>query len=305
MAGINLNGMTASNEVPPTLYPQFLSSTELKMQLLEVPVSLPDGSGKVSYREYFEKHHQAGFLELAKKYTIGLPGELIKLLQRKPEVYKQDSGDGKPVFLQLSFEEFEHFKRLESQMSVQSKEEEGVVELGFSMPHPLMAAEMTQAAESLLQQEIIEYKIQNAIVQLDFVSGQFEEKKSEFEKNQGRLADFRQRNQNIISPALLNQEQRLQAEYDFSFSIYTELAKQVEQARIQVSKDTPAFSVIQKVTVPIQKSSPNRPIILAAFLFFGVVTAISVSLAREMLVHLKKDWVQVNQAESGDTNPRI
>ena len=289
LAGINLGSMPGSSEVPPMLYPQFLASTEFKMKLLAVPVTVPGTTNQVSYQEYLEKYYKPGILELVKKYTVGLPSELIKKIQKRPEVLDQNQAE-RPSFVQLSFEEFEHFKRLDGQLSVQSKEDEGVVELTFSAYNSLMAAEMAQAAESLLQQEVINYKIQNATVQLKFTEARYEERKKEFEQTQQNLANFRDRNQNIISASLLNYEQKLQAEYDFSFSIYTELAKQLEQAKMQVAKDTPVFSVIQNVTIPIQKSSPNRPLILVGFSMFGVFVALATSLVSEIFSYLKKDW---------------
>ncbi|WP_339878987.1 Wzz/FepE/Etk N-terminal domain-containing protein [uncultured Algoriphagus sp.] len=289
LAGINLGEFSRSTDVPPALYPQFLASTEFMMKLLLVPVTIPGTSQQVTYQEYYEKYYKTGIFGIVKKYTLGLPGELIKTIQKKPEFVVQSHSEV-PLFEQLTFEEFEHFNRLKGQLNVESKEDEGIVELTFKMPNPLMAAEMAQAAESLLQEQVINYKIHNANVQLEFMKERFEERKKEFEQTQKKLANFRDNNQNIISASLINYEQKLLAEYDFSFSIYTELAKQLEQAKIQVAKDTPVFSVIQKVTIPIQKSSPNRPLILIGFVVFGVVAALATCLIKQMLFYLKIDW---------------
>jgi LPS O-antigen subunit length determinant protein (WzzB/FepE family) len=289
LAGINLGNMEGSNDVHPMLYPQFLSSTDFRKQLIQTQITIPGTQNKVSYQEFYEKHYNPGIFETLTKYSVGLPGELIKLIQKKPQLVS--AGEGEEVkFLQLTFEEFEHFKRLDGQLSVVSKEKEGVVELVFSMKDPLMAAEMAQSAETLLQKEVISFKVQNAKEQLKFTEERFKEKKEEFEQIQSRLAYFRDRNQNVISAALLNQQQKLEAEYDFAFGIYTELAKQLEQAKLQVAKDTPVFSVIQQVTLPIQKSSPNRPMIVLAYLGIGIIISLGFFLGKEILVNLKKDW---------------
>jgi LPS O-antigen subunit length determinant protein (WzzB/FepE family) len=281
--------MEGSNDVHPMLYPQFLSSTDFRKQLIQTQITIPGTQNKVSYQEFYEKHYNPGIFETLTKYSVGLPGELIKLIQKKPQLVS--AGEGEEVkFLQLTFEEFEHFKRLDGQLSVVSKEKEGVVELVFSMKDPLMAAEMAQSAETLLQKEVISFKVQNAKEQLKFTEERFKEKKEEFEQIQSRLAYFRDRNQNVISAALLNQQQKLEAEYDFAFGIYTELAKQLEQAKLQVAKDTPVFSVIQQVTLPIQKSSPNRPMIVLAYLGIGIIISLGFFLGKEILVNLKKDW---------------
>lgn len=293
LAGINLGNMEGSNDVHPMLYPQFLSSTDFTKQLIQTQITIPGTPTKVSYQEFYEKHYNPGIFEILTKYSVGLPGELIKLIQKNQELVSAGQEE-EEKFLQLTFEEFEHFKRLEGQLSVVSKEKEGVVELVFSMQDPLMAAEMAQSAVTLLQQEVINYKIQNAKEQLEFTVERFKEKKEEFEQIQSKLAYFRDRNQNVISASLLNQQQKLEAEYDFAFGIYTELAKQLEQAKLQVAKDTPVFSVIQQVTVPIQKSSPNRPMIILGFLGFGFFISIAYLAATEIFRNLKEDWEELN-----------
>jgi uncharacterized protein involved in exopolysaccharide biosynthesis len=52
------------------------------------------------------------------------------------------------------------------------------------------------------------------------------------------------------------------------------LAKQLETAKLQVSRDTPVFSVIQPVTVPIEKAAPKRVLILVVFLVFGIIVGL-------------------------------
>lgn len=192
--------------------------------------------------------------------------------------------------INVSESEFEHFKRLDNQASIQFNDKEGFVSLSFAMPEPLMAAQMAKYAEELLQKEVIEFKIQNAREQLKFTEERFEEKKIEFEEIQNKLANFRDRNQNLSSAMVLNQLQKLEAEYNFAFSIYTELAKQLEQAKLQVSKDTPIFSIIQPVTIPIEKSAPKRTLIVIVFVLLGLIVALGDIFGREFLVGMKEQW---------------
>ena len=293
LAGINLNDLGASSEISPALYPQFISSLKFKKKLANTKVTIPGGNEAISYSDYYLKVYEPGILELVSKYTLGLPTEIIKALRSIPPVIEGLGEGEEEQFVQISYEEFELFNRIDQQLSVVRMEKEGVVQLTFVMPDPLMAAQMAQAAETLLQEEIISYKIQNANEQLKFTEERFSEKKAEFELVQSKLANFKDRNQNIISASLLNQQDKLEAEYNFSFSIYTELAKQLEQAKLQVSKDTPVFSVIQKVSIPIQKSSPNRPLILVGFCLAGVVVSLLYLSGIWILRHIKEDWQNI------------
>jgi len=42
-----------------------------------------------------------------------------------------------------------------------------------------------------------------------------------------------------------------------------------EKAEISVKKDTPAFSIIEPVKVPIEKSAPKRSLIIVVSVFLG------------------------------------
>jgi uncharacterized protein involved in exopolysaccharide biosynthesis len=54
-------------------------------------------------------------------------------------------------------------------------------------------------------------------------------------------------------------------------SLYSELATQLEQAKISVKETMPVLTVIKPVTVPYKKSKPQRAMILFAFTFLGIV----------------------------------
>lgn len=287
LAGINLGGMSVGSEIPPSLYPKFVNAVPFKKALLEALITAPESGEKVTYRKYYTEIYSPGILSLIKSYTLGLPGKIIAAIKGDSDnEVVTEAGD----LIRISQDEFELFKILESQLAVTPNDKEGFVSLSFIMPDPIMAAEMAKAAEALLQKEVIAYKITNAREQLKFTETQFKEKKEEFEKIQSRLANFRDRNQNIVSASVNNELQRLESEYNFAFSIYTELAKQLEQAKLQVSKDTPIFSVIEPITIPTQKSGPNRPLILFISIFLGLFFSLTYVFGRRLIRRLRIQW---------------
>ncbi|WP_373493789.1 Wzz/FepE/Etk N-terminal domain-containing protein [Aquiflexum sp.] len=294
LAGINLGGLSGGSEIPPSLYPKIVSSVKFRKDLLNATLNIQGDSQKISYQYYYDSIHRLGLIPLFAKYTIGLPGLFIKNI-RGNNVMESPSNDH--GLINVSESEFEHFKRLDNQVSIEFNEKEGFVSLSFSMPEPLMAAQMARYAEELLQKEVIEFKIQSAREHLKYTEERFEEKKIEFEGIQKKLAIFRDRNQNLSSAMILNQLEKLEAEYNFAFSIYTELAKQLEQAKLQVSKDTPIFSIIQPVTIPIEKSAPRRPLIVIVFVLLGLVIAFGYIFGREFVLSVKEQWEIKNNSD--------
>jgi uncharacterized protein involved in exopolysaccharide biosynthesis len=76
------------------------------------------------------------------------------------------------------------------------------------------------------------------------------------------------------------EEQRLQADYLLTQSVYNELSKQLEQAKIKVQEETPVFKTLEPAVVPIQKSGPKRAIIMAICAVAGIMLVIVTQLIR-------------------------
>ncbi|MBY5949908.1 exopolysaccharide biosynthesis protein [Algoriphagus marincola] len=286
LAGINLGEMGDGQEIPPTLYPKLAGSVKFQKALIQTPITNPETGQPITYSQYFEEVYQPGLISSVKKYTLGLPGLLLKAIRGESESVA--SSDTSLVF--VSEEEKKHFERLASQLSVTTNEKEGFVQLSFIMPNAVMSAQMALAAQKLLQEEVIAFRIRNAKEQLLFTEERYREKKAEFESMQRRLAAYRDRNKNIITASAQSEVQRLEAEFNLAFSVYNELAKQLEQARLQVSKDTPVFSDIQSVSVPTEKSAPKRPLTLVIFTMLGLIVGIGWVFGSDFYANMKEEW---------------
>ena len=62
--------------------------------------------------------------------------------------------------------------------------------MSFTDQNKSISAQVTQIAQSLLQEKIIEYKVQSSKELLDFTTRQYNEKKSTFEKLQDDKSCF-------------------------------------------------------------------------------------------------------------------
>ncbi|WOC39788.1 GNVR domain-containing protein [Polaribacter sp. HL-MS24] len=82
---------------------------------------------------------------------------------------------------------------------------------------------------------------------------------------------------------------QLQSQYNLVFAVYSELAKQLETQRLQVKKDTPIFTVLKPVTIPSEKATPKRALILVVYLFLGFVLSIGYVLVKEPLQNILKE----------------
>ena len=150
-------------------------------------------------------------------------------------------------------------------------------------PEPLATAQIADKAKNLLQATITQFRIEKAQQNLAFIQSRFDDKKKEFETAQDRLARYQDGNQSMTSKRFKTEEDRLQSEYTLAFTVYTELAKQLESAKISVKENTPVFSVIESVIVPVKPSKPRKLMILTVCLLLGAGLGVS-------SVFAKKHW---------------
>ncbi|MDP4795134.1 MAG: hypothetical protein NWS70_07180, partial [Flavobacteriaceae bacterium] len=256
-----------------TLYPKVLASAPFKSALLDASLVI-DGD-TLTYRNYL-LNKPTPAIGLVKKYTIGLPGLLISSLQGE----NLESID-EPGIAPLSDEEFKLHQAIQGLISIESNKKEGYVTLTVVDGDPKVAAQVAVATEAVLQDWIIDYKIKNAKAQYDFTERQFQLKQKEFFALQDELASFKDRNQNISSALFQNRLSRIEAEFSITNAVYTELAKQKEQAAIQLSKDTPTFSVIDPVAVPKQKTGPKKSLYLLGGFFLGFFLTAGYTLVKK------------------------
>jgi uncharacterized protein involved in exopolysaccharide biosynthesis len=88
----------------------------------------------------------------------------------------------------------------------------------------------------------------------------------------------------------LTDVERLQGEYSIALNVYNELAKQLEQAKIQVKEETPVFSVLEPAMIPREKSKPKKPMIVAIWLFLGGILGVGIVFGKGYLKEIKSKW---------------
>jgi uncharacterized protein involved in exopolysaccharide biosynthesis len=275
LAGINLSaGAGGGGEIPPSMYATVLGSQPFRKRILDAKIVV--GGDSISYREYL-KNQPSTVLGTISEYTIGLPGKVIGAMSSKEESsVTLATGGLQPI----SDEEYDLQNALAGIVSITNDKKEGIVSLTVEEGNPMIAAQLAQVTESALQDWIIEYKIKNAKAQYDFIEKQFEEKQKEFYSIQEQLANYTDRNQNVLAASYLTRLDRLQAEFDLVNTVYSELAKQKEQAAIQLSKDTPTFSVLDPVQVPKEKTGPKKSIYILGAFFIGLIGGAGWALGR-------------------------
>lgn len=288
LAGINLD-MNQGAELPPMVYPQIIGSISFQLEMMDTHLNFQDQSLPITLFDYYSKNNKPSVFKTISKYTIGLPGVIIGTIKGKSKEISL-SGDSTDRPITLTPDQVSVQKILEQIVSLDFNAKDGYITLTARMPEAMAAAQLVQKAQALLQRYIIKFKINKAKANLEFIQDRYLENKAEFEKAQVSLAVVTDRNKNFTSGLPRIETDRIQTRYTLAFTIFQELAKQLEQAKIQVKKETPAFAIIKPVTVPSEKSKPNRPMILFIWIFLGGIIGIGIVFGSDFIGSIKKRW---------------
>ena len=295
MAGINLNSMSNSSDITPTIYPQIISSVPFQLGLMQTKLTFSDQAQPVTLFDYYTNNDKRLVWGTIMKYTIGLPGVIMKAIRGKPDELPASSYNG-PIQLTLKQQRIQ--RKLNRMIFIDYNKKEGYVTLTCNMPEALPAAQLAQHTQKMLQEYITRFKVQKAQANLEFVQQRYDEVKQQYEQAQNELARFNDRNQNVSTAMARTEQERLNNQYNLVYTIYSELAKQLEQAKIQVKEDTPVFTIIEPASVPTEKSKPKRTMILIIWLFLGGIVGIALIFGRQYLASFKEHWGTTNNHQS-------
>jgi hypothetical protein len=294
IAGLSLGDMNPSgSEIPPALYPMLVKSNPFIEALLKEKV--PKDGALIGFQDYLnESTSTSGILGYLKKYTIGLPG-LIKtsFSSEKDGFTILNKTEG---IKRLTSKEESIYNSAKGLIDLKVDNGEGFVTLNVVFENPEVAAIIALSAQNLLQKAVINFKIKNAQELLTFTEVLCNEKRGTFETLQDELASFRDQHQNINSGLFENKLNRLETELAIASAIYKQLSMEVEQARIQVSRDTPIFTIINHVVIPNQRTSPKRTLIVLGFTFCGFLFGLGYGLIKEPFAAIRRQILDGNKS---------
>ena len=298
LAGFDLGSATSGSEISPLIYPQIVNSVPFRLELLYTPLHFEKVDRPVDMMTYSQEYAKLTLAYVIQEYIIGLPSLLIGLPSLLKEAIRgdkvivlPDSTSEGPKPLIITKDEEGILEKIAESVSLVVDRKEGFLTLTVRGIEPIQTAELAMKAQQLLQDEVIRLQTEKAQSDLDYIQARYDEAKAEAELYQERLAVITDRSQSMTTTRDRIERDRIQSKYTIANSIYTEMAKQLEQSKMQVKKDTPVFTIIQPVQVPI-KSSNSRVRTLILWTFLGGVIGCGIVLSKGWMPKLKAKFAE-------------
>lgn len=265
MAGINLNNTSGSDAISPDLYPDVVQSIPFLIELFPVKVTNKERTLHATLYDYISKHQR----ETWWSYLLGAPFRGLASLRHLFSEKEEKDNTVNPFY--LTGEQQQVINELRSRIVIFVDKKTLVITVNVRMQDPVISATLTQVILEKLQTYITRYRTQKAKQDLKFTEKVYAEARTSYYKAQQAYAKFEDSNKNIISASYRTEQERLKNEMTLTFNVYNSLAQQYEQDKLKVQEQTPVYTIIDPATVPLRATSPNKVIILMAFLFLALL----------------------------------
>jgi len=264
-SGLDLSDTEGMDAVRPDLYPNVLQSTPFILYLLDQLVMTDDGQATT-----LNKLLDATSVNWWKKWFQS------SQQQAKP---KPVNTIGKP--LRLTQEQQNKAEEISERVSAKLDTRSGVITITANMPDAYVAASVAQLAMDYLTQYVTSYRTEKARQDLRFYEQQLTKARQRYQAAQFNVFRYNDQHRHLVIQAATMDKQRMEAELTIAQTVYTELARQFEQAKLKVQERTPVFKVLEPAQIPTQRVAPKRTILVLVFTVVGLSIGSLYLLAQE------------------------
>ncbi|MBC3786078.1 GNVR domain-containing protein [Spirosoma utsteinense] len=268
LGGIDIDDNEAADAIRPDLYPSVLQSTPFMLYLVDQSVTTGKGQ-RMTLGQFLAPEPDSGWSLAA---WFGTDKE-SRNVQRKPQA-------GQP--LHLSGWQQELVREIGERVTARLDTRSGVIGISATMPDARVAAVVAQRALDYLTRYVTNYRTEKARLDLRFYTQRLTEARRRYETAQFNVFQYNDRHKYQVVQTATMEKQRLEAELTIAQTVYTELARQFEQATIKVQERTPVFKVLEPVQIPLERVSPRRTLLVFLWMLAGCFVGVIYLLARQI-----------------------
>lgn len=285
--GLNIGGTTQG--LTAEAYPDILKSREVRLAVVRDNYYFRDVGDSLSLTDYFIR--KKGFLSkfggFIKDYTIGLPGKILHTVKGTQDISPVMTFSGEPVY--PTEDEEDAMKALSGMLSVSVDQETGLMTVKVTTGDPLLSASLADGFIKHLTDRVRAIRTKKARENLEFIQGRFNQAQEELNQAEEELAAFDDRNQNPSTARLRTERERLSRRVNFKQQLFSDLQTQLTQAEIELQRSEPVITVVEQPVPPLEKSGPNRKLIVILSLFLGGGLGVGLAFVKQFVGNMETD----------------
>ncbi|GAB3710045.1 hypothetical protein GCM10027592_46700 [Spirosoma flavus] len=262
-AGLDLSDADDVDAVRPDLYPNVLQSSPFGLYLLNQPVMTQENQ-PTTVAKLLTYHTNWPFMNWFSdegRTDSRLPTQVA----------------GKPV--QLTRQQQDLLDDISQRIGAKLDTRSGIITITAQMPDANVAANVAQLAMTYLTNYVTSYRTEKARQDLQFYTQRLREARRRYQTAQYVAFQYNDQHKYYVVQAATIEKQRIESELTIAQTVYTELSRQFEQAKLKVQERTPVFKVLEPPKVPLKRTSPKRTVLVLVYTGIGL----SVGLASLMM----------------------
>lgn len=269
--GVSLGSMSSGEDaLSPTLYPDMMKSVDFKASLFPIMVHELNSDDSYTYYEYIRDHQRVPWWSAAMNIFFSL---FNNVTEKKIET---------PVNpFMLTKEQDAIIKTMNGLISCNVDKKTNIISISVTDQDPLVAATMADSVKHRLQDAITAYRTSKARVDLEYNKKLYEETKTRYDDARQKYAAYADANTDVILQRDRNMLTELENEMQLRYQAFSTVAAQLQAAEAKLQEETPAFTTLQNVTVPLQKAGPKRSIYVILFCFLAFFVTLLYVLHKE------------------------
>lgn len=262
LAGIDLGSMSSSEAIRPDLYPNIIQSTPFMLEALKKKIFIKKSRNYQSIYEYL-RHQRENTL-------------YYKILGDSDDGYENNQTLQQSITsgaLSLNKKETIIIKELQKRIGAAIDKKSGVISISAKMTDPIAAANLATFAQEYLTRYITNYRTEKTRKEITFLENRVSDAKKRYDGSLFNLSNYQDKNRGLFLNVAKDQEKKLQYDVDLSFNLYSELSRQLEEAKVKIQKEAPVFKVLEPAQIPLKKSEPKRSVMVIGFILLGAFLA--------------------------------
>lgn len=286
MMGVSLDNSVDAISVD--MFPEVVASTPFVFDLFDLPVQFERNDSVINTTliDYMLEYQKSPWWSAILSAPGKAIGWILSLFAEEEE--EEEGGDGTLNPLNLPKKERAVVNYFAKNIMVNVDKKTGKTDISLKMQDPLVvAAVMNQVVENL-KNYMSDYRTSKARQDVENLTEICNQRKEDYYKIQQIYAQYVDANKNVVLQSAQAERERLQQEMNLAYQVYSQVATQLEGARIKVQQAKPVVAVIEPVVIPLRHVAPSKAKMLIIFTFLaGCISAGWILFGEDYLQQLK------------------
>lgn len=248
------SGSQGGDAITPSLYPDLMKSTDFKTSLFPIKVHAKKDKTTMTYYDYLKNEWKEPWWE-----------DFFGLMA--PEKKKDTLVNN----FELTGEQARIASMINKNVLCKIDQKYGLVTINVIAQDSYIAALLADSVKARLQDFLTDYRTKKSRHDLEYAEMLQQQAKKDYEHARQKYVEFVDANQDIVLESIRQMQTDLENDLQLQYNNYNTLNAQVLAYKAKVQEATPAFTTLQRATVPLGPAGPKRPQIIFVCLFLAAL----------------------------------